>query len=64
MDKLQRNLQYTMMTYLAIYFAIGIIVSGAFGRDEGSRFTAIGIGFLWPLFLLFVLIMILFNLGR
>lgn len=53
-----------MMTYLAIYFAIGIIFAGIFGPEEGMRAAAVGIGFLWPLFLLWLIIMVAFNLGR
>lgn len=51
------------MTYLAIYFAIGIVVAGIFGRDEGQAGAMVA-GFLWPLFLLWVVIMIVFDLGR
>ena len=53
-----------MMTYLAIYFAIGILFTATLGVEEGSSFGAAAIGFLWPLALLWWLIMVVLNLGR
>lgn len=48
------------MTYLAIYFAIGILFSGSF--DMGTP-TNIVVGFLWPLALVWLLVMFAFSMG-